>query len=106
MVDYWKKQDDNQPFGINLIQRVMKQYIFHEIMACIDGDVRFIFLKIDKQMKSLWQPSQNICLDESCIKNKSRWNPHHIYIPRKPGNRKNNIKVLFFFFFLKKKHTF
>lgn len=93
LTDYFKVNHISEIYGNSFVKKTMKKYVFFETMACVDGDVRFLFKKTDMILKNIWNPSQNISLDESCPKNKSHWNPHHTFIPRKPANRKNCIKV-------------
>ena len=54
LTKYFNQLDLNQIYGSNLISKAMKKYKFLEMLACLDGDIRFIISKSDIRMKQIF----------------------------------------------------
>lgn len=65
--------------------------MFFEIYRCLDFDLSFISSHLKANCQRVWIPDSVIVVDESMVPTKSRKNPHHVYIARKPHPYGNKI---------------
>lgn len=86
MSSYWMSIGDvTRGGGSAFIQARMSQDRWEEMFRCLDlrNDEEF-FASSRERMRSIWNPSQDVSVDESIAPTQHRRNPHHVFIARKP----------------------
>lgn len=84
MTDYWQLPSTTtcghgQWFNVRISKRK-----FDEIFHCLEINIVEWIEKLNEQFQKFKKPAKVVCVDESMVPYRGRFNPHFIFIPRKP----------------------
>ena len=65
--DYWMENNPNSPVGNRFFNNIMSFFKWSELFRCFDGDIKFLFIELEKNSQEHWIPSQDVTKDESMI---------------------------------------
>jgi len=82
--DYFKAPHPNTPNGSHFVRARMCEYTFCEMFRCFSVDIDKVIDMVNQNNVKIWSPSTYMTMDESMAPTKSRKNPHHVFIKRKP----------------------
>ena len=81
---YWKAPSADTSTGSLFFSPRMSQRRWMQILQCLDYAQKTLVKLIRHRIQNLWNPSSDMCLDESMVPHQGMNNPHHMFIQRKP----------------------
>ncbi len=81
---YWGSADINHCGHGNWFVPRMSRRKYEEIYRCLNLDIDEWVTKMNQHFPTITVPTTNIAVDESMVPYRGRFNPHFMFIPRKP----------------------
>ncbi|KAL9646704.1 hypothetical protein ABK040_001127 [Willaertia magna] len=91
---YWKKLTTFNIGCSKYFRGRLSKYMFQEMWRCINFNNDDLFKLIRDSINSNYKPTKVVCVDESMVPHKGHWNPHHVFIKRKPHPNGIQIKCI------------